>query len=687
MPSSELAPFTTVFRAADSHRVKRNRQPVSCTACQRRKSKCDRQKPCAACEKRGDAAACRFGPAAGGSAGRQEVHARLAKLEEMVKGLASSGKLETTTEVGVGKANAGDVVGTGGTGDGTDASYHGATSWAALVDSIRDIQNVLENEDDLSPPEPPPSQEPDVVLGDIPPITLKEIMSSLPSRADTDELVMIYWRAKFLAAPFIHLHHFRRRYEAFWDNPSRASFLWISSMFSIISNGAMIAKVKPGSFLDSVREPRFYLRKAAQCLITGQYLQAKPFSVEALMMFAHSRNIQKQDSDSTIWSLYGLSIRLAQRRGYHLDAAKVSPHITPFEAEMRRRTWFMIQSSDLLFSFQLGMPPMIYQEVCDADHPRNLTDDDFDENTPVPPSRPPTDPMPMLAWRTKSFLCRILRRVLRHALAVVTPPYSDTMALNDELVEFYASVPASLQIRPIRLTSWSEEAYTIMHRLILELMYRKTVIVLHRRYLSLKKDDAKYNVSREICRDAAMRILNLHLEFDHEIRPGGRMYNDRFMVSSLTLHDFLVAAMVICLDLSESVDVSPEDRAHRIQVLQSAHSIWTERGAHSQDALHASKVLRAILNKVETPTGASSASSTLVPETPSTGETFGSGQLEPPDMTPMQLTDFPVNFDEMPPVDSFFGGHELDWNSIDHYLRMGYSNESPSNQPFPDIAP
>ncbi|KAF7545902.1 hypothetical protein G7046_g9455 [Stylonectria norvegica] len=615
----------------------------------------------------------------------------------MVRGIASStgSGAEGLVDGDAQRPPDGGLLDVGRTWGVSDASYRGATSWSALVESIRDIQSVLETEDDMSPPEPPEIHEPDIVLGEVSPITIHEIFDSLPSRPDADRLVTTYFNAKFLAVPFIHVHHFRRRYDAFWDNPSASNFLWMSIMFSILSCGAMIAKVKGMSAtLATVAEPRYYMVKAAQCLTTGNYLKAKPYSVEALLIFAHSKNIQKHDSDSTIWSLYGLAVRLAQRRGYHLDAAKISPNITPFEAEMRRRTWFMIQSCDLLFSFQLGMPPMIYQEVCDADHPRNLSDDDFDEEGAVPPSRPPTDPMPMLAWRTKSFLCRILRRVLRHALAVKTPPYAETMALNDELEQYYASIPPCYQIRSIRSTSFTDEGYTIMHRLILELMYLKTLCVLHRQYLSVNKDDVRYNMSREICRDAALRILDLHLEFDQAIRPGGRMYEDRFMVSSLTLHDFLVAAMVLCLDLCESNGINSEDRAHRIKVLQRAHVIWTERSVASVDAMHASKVLRAILHKVESPAAATSVgSTTLVPDTPSTGgESFssgaslGGGEAPIPDLTPMSLAEFPAPaaFDEMPPLDSFFGSTEcLDWNSIDHYLRLGYTVESPWNPGFP----
>ncbi|KAH7148727.1 hypothetical protein EDB81DRAFT_472782 [Dactylonectria macrodidyma] len=702
-PGPELAAFTTVFRAADSHRIKRNRQPVSCTACQRRKTKCDRQKPCGACEKRSDAAACRFGPATG-PAGRLEVQARLAKLEEMVKDLATSGSGPGPglgPGAGDGDGGSGDLVnprlgvppGLSGLGDGADVDYHGATSWSALVESIHDIQNVLSAEDEEEdmpplPEEPADIPLPDIFLGNMAPLNMKEVLDSLPSRAEAEKLVTIYFNAKFLAVPFVHAHHFRRRYEAFWDKPESTSFLWLSIMFSILSIGAMIAKVKGlvGPTLLSVASPRFYMVRSAQCLMTGQYLQAKAFSVEALMMFAHSRNVQKEDSDPTIWAYYGLAVRLAQRRGYHLDAAKVSSNITPFEAEMRRRTWFMIQSSDLLFSFQLGMPPMIYQEVCSADHPSNLIDDDFDEGTELPPSRALTDPTPLLAWRIKSFLCRITRRVMRHALTTEPAPYEQTTSLNAELEAFYETVPPCYRIRSIRSTSFTDEGYTIMHRLILELMYRKTLCVLHRNYLSVNKDEVRYRASREICRDAALRILDLHLEFDQEIRPGGRMYEDRFMVSSLTLHDFLVAAMVICLDLSESTDINRYDRQHRVHILQRAHAIWTERGAKSQDARHASKVLAAILNKVETPPTADTAfsdGSTLV-----AGDTPGLGIGDPhapPDLSPMQITDYPVNFDELLPLESFFGATEgLDWNSIDQYLRHGGADETKWDQLFPD---
>ncbi|KAL7923626.1 fungal-specific transcription factor domain-containing protein [Trichoderma austrokoningii] len=593
MPDPGISQFTSVFRA-DSYRVRRFRPAVSCVACQRRKSRCDRQHPCGACEKRGAGDVCSYNSApasssssscnraAGSGNSRQDVQLKLSQLEQMVRGLAENRLVK------------GESAPLHDDKEELETNYHGATSWTALVEGIRDIQDMLAAErepDDVS-------TEPEVVLGDVPPITIKEVVESLPSRQEADKLIMAYFRAKFVAIIFIHTHQFQRRYDAFWTDPSSADFLWISILFSILSIGAMIADSRQSDVASSP----FYMAKAAQCLVAGQYFKGRRFSVEALLMHAHSRNVQQLDSDSSLWSLYGLAVRLAQRQGYHRDAARVSSNraMTPFEAEMRRRTWFVIQSTDLLFSFQNGMPPIITEDVCDVDHPKNLTDDDFDEDTvSLPAPRPPTDPIPVLACIVKSKCCRVMRRVVRHVLAVTPAPYAETLALDQELREWHASVPACLRIRTIRSTAFTDANYTIMHRLMLELMYLKSLCILHRPHLTLHKHDARYDASRRICRESALTILEIQAELDIETGAGGRMYKDRFMVSSLTLHHFLLAAMIVCLDLSESTDIIPEDRTKRIATLRTAYSIWSARRTTSVDALHASRVLGAILSRID----------------------------------------------------------------------------------------
>lgn len=570
MAGPALVPYTSVFRADSSHRVKRNRQPVSCTACQRRKSKCDRQQPCSGCEARGSPEKCRFGaspaaPAVGavGVGGKQEVQARLTKLEEIVKGLAGdecrrNGK---PSKVKDGPDVAMDSVSSGSDDfhvDRTDEEDHyGATCWAALVEGIHDIQTLLGEYDQPSvKPAPPPM--PECFFASPKPITRKEIMDGLPSRQDADRLIAAYFNAKYVTVLYIHTHQFRRAYEAFWDRGA-ACYLWVSILFSILAIATSITQLNGAagvSEAESGRDPRTFMILATRCYTAGEYARAKPFSVEALLIHAHSRFVCMQDSDPTALQFHALITRIAQRQGLHREAASTGHKVTPFEAEMRRRVWFTIQSVDLMHSFHNGMPPIIDDAVCDTLPPTNLTDDDFDEDSvTLPPARPTTDPIPPLVYIIKGSMCKVLRKVLRHVLSVSPRPYSETMALHHELEECYAAVPPCLRHRSIRGSSFTDQNYTILHRIMIEVIYHKTLCLLHRQYLSVEKHNPLCDLSRKTCRDAAVKLLSIQIELDQECQPGGRLYVDRHMPSALTMHHFLVAAMVICLDLSEGISV------------------------------------------------------------------------------------------------------------------------------------
>ncbi|GKT60724.1 zn(II)2Cys6 transcription factor [Colletotrichum tofieldiae] len=645
--------------------TKRNRQPVSCLACRARKLRCDRASPCGACAKRGDGDACKFGPAvslnggngngdsghagagsvgggngaaaapsnlghqrgangAGGGGGgqqqRPEVQLRLQKLEDLVQDLVRKGvsASQARDRTGPGPTKPSTVPTPtdsepGSSGDspapipveGEDA-YYGATHWTALLQHIREIQTALEP-DPAVLPEPPEggacSMGPDVLFGAVVTVSLPEVLSSLPPRQDLDKLLSVYFHARFTAASFIHVGRFQREYEAFWKRPECASFLWISILFSIISNATIIVRGKGNvetlGLIRKLKEPSAYSGRAVQCLIKGNYLAAKTYSVEATILVAYTRLLGSKDMDPILSNLFGVATRLAQRRGYHLDLKHLSTPISPFEAEMRRRTWFYCEAFDLLLSFQLGMPAIIHESDSDAQGPENHPDEDFDEDTvTMPPPRPPTEPTPMLYYCWKSKLCRILRRVIRHALSPAQPAYAETCALNDALHAWHDALPATMRVRPIRATGFTEQNYTVMQRLMLELMYSKALCVLHRAYLSRDKADPRFAMSREICRDAALRVLDLHAEFDREASPGGRLYEDRYMLSSLTLHDFMIAAMVVCLDLNESVDTSDEDYERKMNALKTASEIWSNRSSCSRDARHASTVLRAMVQRL-----------------------------------------------------------------------------------------
>ncbi|OTB09218.1 hypothetical protein M426DRAFT_50939 [Hypoxylon sp. CI-4A] len=658
---------TSVFRAQPTEGIqrkiqKRNRPPVSCLLCRTRKVKCDRQQPCERCVKSGEANFCEHEPMS-----RPVLQVRLQKLEEMVNGL------RTETETRSDLSSPPSLPPPGGPQLPTtlgEHSYVGGTHWASILESIRDIQGILRNEVDGTPtPSPPPSQPSpdaaDVIFGKLPPITLSQAAARLPPRSKTDALILIYFRHKFMTAPYIHTTKFQREYDAFWDDPSSASLLWMSCLASMLSVAASITVLKGECDESELNLPEKLVTLSTECLVSGDYLSAKPYSIEALLLHSYTELQRNRDIDSSLWAKFGLVARLAQRMGYHRDP-KYLPNITPFEAELRRRAFFFIEVFDVLFSFQLGMPPIIRDDECDTESPSNLFDNDFDENMmTLPPPRPATEPTTTLYLSYKSKLCRMLRRVIRYAISIHPPPYEEVIKLDDEIAQYHAQVPPSLKIRPIRSYSFTDQTYDIMHRLMLEMMYLKSLCVLHRPYLNREKDNPVYDRSRNTCRDAALRILDLHAEYEEESKPGGRIYEDKYMLSALTLHDFLIAAMILCLDLTENLPSSPADRSRKLKALGTSYKMWSERKQHSRDAAHATRVVGAILRKVSMQEPC-----TRSPPPPPPKPEVRDGSLasllnndSQPDPIPS-----PASFDSMiPPID--FSSLDFDNNMpIDHVL-------------------
>ena len=380
-------------------------------------------------------------------------------------------------------------------------------------------------------------------------------------------------------------------------------------LFSILYMGSQNHNTSDRAFLSASTNPTraIFFERAGQALVAGKYQKAMPYSVEAILLYGVCKYMQKEEQDNDAWIIMGVSTRLAMKMGYHRDPSNLA-NISPFEGEMRRRTFFILEAFDLLLSFQAGLPALIYEEECDTEPPANLFDTDFDENCKaLPPSRPQTDWTPMLYYRYKSRLARIFRRIYQHALSFKVSSYEDTMRLDAELEEAHNEVPPSLRMRPLNL-SFTDQPFMILNRLYSDLVYLKSVCVLHRRYLTQHRSDPSLDYSRRTCGDAALQILKHQAELHEACQPERFFYDHRWMLSSLSCHDFLLAAMITCLDLYESHKQSAtlcledlEAQAKKYDALRHSYGIWAGRREFSRDARRASSVLAIMLSKVPRP--------------------------------------------------------------------------------------
>jgi hypothetical protein len=181
----------------------------------------------------------------------------------------------------------------------------------------------------------------------------------------------------------------------------------------------------------------------------------------------------------------------------------------------------------------------------------------------------------------------------------------DVMRLDKLLHDTHNLTPPALRMRST-ISSVTDSSAQILRRYALEVQFEKSRCVLHRRYLILARSDTRYLYSRQSCVDAAMELLRHQSIVHSECQPGGLLQRESWKIGTLMVQEFLLAAMIVCLEFdyfktrSRDGNVTPEEvRSEEVMLkaLQTSYEIWQESAACSTEALKASTVLRILLEK------------------------------------------------------------------------------------------
>jgi hypothetical protein len=386
--------------------------------------------------------------------------------------------------------------------------------------------------------------------------------------------------------------------------------LWVALLFSVLSVTVCLRQIssitEPN---DSIPPISVLQQRTVQCLVLGKYAAANVHALEAFILHLQSCFLSGNNYSVDPWFEMGTIIRLAFRMGYHRDPRNLAG-ITIFDGEMRRRVWLNIFQLDALISFQLGFPSMIPTEFCDSEVPRNLEYSDLFVNmTALPPSRSFSEQTPVLYIIVKSGVMGVFKKIVAHTQSLSVPAYEKTTALDTEMNEVYSAVPEPLKRRDVN-RSFIDHSCLIWQRCTIEILYLKGLIVLHRRYINYELQSPTYEPSRRACIEAALDILYRQADLNKACEPGGRLYEDRWMLVTLPAHDFLLAAMVVCLDLSVHMRsrrmLSSEGRSYQelavreYQALQTSQRIWAVKSSASPEAHIAALALDLMIKKVAT---------------------------------------------------------------------------------------
>ena len=557
-----------------------------------------------------------------------------------------------------------------------EISYVGESHWGAILNSISDLKRDLGDEDDEdedpnSTPEQTLNSWGSVPMGGVQPhattglgfmlgeasnVTKEQLINAVPEKKVADRLLSLWFNSPDPFKPIIHAPTFQEEYRRFWRSPRDTPTMWLGLLFAIMSLAASFGlrdndptSPQAQAILVDVNK---YHTMAASAAKLADFTKPKHYTLECLILYA--AGLRSNNAFVNVWLMIGLIVRLALRMGYHRDPSHY-PAITVFLGEMRRRVWSIIGMIDVLISFQLGLPSMFKTIQSDTQSPRNLLDRDFNSSTQVlPPSRGMDELTPSSYTRAKLRIVRIFADAAELSHATVAPPPEETMRLDRELEEARAAIPPLLQM-PDMSELVTDPAEQLMCRFNLDLLYLKTKIVLHRRYMltplsQLTPFEQQRGIghSRKACIDCALRVLQHHQTIYTASQNGGQLESVKWYMGSISTHDFLLAAMVICLELSEQLNNNGlSDPSSRIQcpkrrammdALEKSQQIWSDasgrkkknvqfvgkdglqKGEHMFDETEkASKAMAVMLEKVKTQLAGSTPQPSGDAPTPMTG--------------------------------------------------------------------
>ena len=697
---------------------KRNRPPASCEPCRQRKLKCNRESPCDTCVRRGKechySANARRGPRPASK--EVQLKEKLHKLESLVSSLVSKQKVTDENRIlpdyheskipihGTPKSETSPLDTTSSkesprpivTGNG-NTSYVDASHWQSVLEELREVRESICEAPSISGTGSNRSALSSLpMFSDNQPATMEELLADLPTQAVCSGLLSHFFNTPYSVLAVVHPDKFRVDYEKFWASPTEdPDFIWLALLFAILAMAIGVNQAAKGANT-SLPSPKTLQKRTSQCLVMGDYTSATSNVIEALMLHMHGIFITDNSNYLQLWLALGHTIQLAFRLAYHRDPSRL-PNCSIIDAEMRRRVWMNLVQIDALASFQNGLPSTIHNGTSDTVLPGNYEWSDLClDAASLPLQRPGTHRTPTLYALSKAPIMAIFKKITQHVQSLLPTTYDRTIALDIEMRETYAKVPDLLKRRDVD-KSFMDVSALLWDRYMIELLHLKSLVVLHRRYLRQELGNSKYDFSRKNCAEAALTILACQADMHRACLPGGRLYEDRWVFKAVTTtYDFILAAMVVCLDLSIRIKSSipgarslgpdgfathHDDLANReLAALKVSHTIFTSEEPVFREVTVAARTLELLIKSVEE--SVTSSAPTILPSygaldsaspPPAYKESAGTvsgAETHQPGSTLLAQGDFGMTATD-PMWDMLYSDDPLDWPLLDQYFQGG----------------
>ncbi|PVH83663.1 hypothetical protein DL98DRAFT_569426 [Cadophora sp. DSE1049] len=394
---------------------------------------------------------------------------------------------------------------------------------------------------------------------------LVECRNASRKRAAVDRLVSRYFNSTSPALFIIHRPTFNKQCRHFWLDPEGAPLIFIGLLYAFTTMATLSIIASGEAHPDTRGAPDEMLRAYKENCLSTQWCRCRTGT-------SH-RKIRVRLRQTSLHS-----------KKSHDDASGIISN-----------GWI----SCPIFTLAFGMVQAIESDTLT---PRHSLDDDFDEGcTELPPSRSESEITPMSYALWKSRVSDEAGKIIVVANTLQLPPFSEILRLDLSLREAYEKVPLQLRLDKTEITV-TDLSSTILKRFSMSVLFEKSQRMLHRKILMKTKEHPEYRESKEAGLDASMTLLSFQGLIHQAASSGGPFALDRWLLSSLSIYSFLLAAMIIYMNAMNDIE-DPHGTDHAeiqagVAALDISRKNWVTALGLTPEARKDSLGLTSIVNKI-----------------------------------------------------------------------------------------
>lgn len=389
-------------------------------------------------------------------------------------------------------------------------------------------------------------------------LSKEEILSYIPDRSTTESLVQKYIDTIERTYRLLHIPTFKDELSRFWANPTAVEDEWLAQLCMILALGYHASNVKLQSPIyndvDRTMLDRFFSGAEASLKRTSFMFIPTITTIRTLCIMVIAKQViasSCHELDSCA-PLMAMIVRLSMSIGLHCDPEDDST-MSPFDKEIRRRLWTTIAYMELQQAMATGMLPLLRFSDFDTLPPSNINDADISpSSSPYPGGLPVRSPNEY----TDSSFQIILARSFPIAFDVVclanspsgTLEYDQVLQYNAEIKQLIYETTLIFNSASTSSSSNNEHEWIDLQRTMLDIFFRRILLVLHLRYAQDPSASIIYPISYWSFLECSLALLVHQRHMCEEPTTVIQPYT-RLWFAELFKCDFFIAAVIVCIQL------------------------------------------------------------------------------------------------------------------------------------------